>query len=153
MKPEEFLKKNKKFAAEIKKAKRGFVKVGLPKEKVGSEIYGEGVSIMLIGAIHEFGVGVPRRSFLKLPFTANESRLENAFVKGFKLVADGRRTAKDALSLIGTEATNISKDAFVTGGFGKWPDITEETKKAKGSSQILIDTGILRNSITFVVVV
>lgn len=150
MKPEEFLKKTKKYAKEIKKAKQMYVAVGLPKEKIGSEIYGDGASIMLVGAIHEFAIGTPKRSFLKLPFFANKSRLEKSLVKGFRLVAEKGYKAEKALSLVGVEAVNISKDSFVTGGFGKWPDISEETKAAKKSSQILIDTGTLRNSITFV---
>ena len=53
--------------------------------------------------------------------------------------------------MIGTVAVNISKGAFTTRGYGEWPDITQATKDAKGSSQVLIDTGILRGSITYVV--
>jgi len=43
------------------------------------------------------------------------------------------------------------KGAFLTRGYGEWLDITDATKEAKGSSQVLIDTGTLRNSISYVV--
>jgi uncharacterized protein YeaC (DUF1315 family) len=64
-------------------------------------------------------------------------------------IAETSQTVNDALGIVGAKATNISKEAFVTQGYGKWPDITEETKEQKRSSQTLIDTGTLRNSITW----
>ena len=50
--------------------------------------------------------------------------------------------------LLGEKGRSIVLQAFEAGGFGKWPDISEHTKAAKGSSKILIDTAQLKNSIT-----
>jgi len=56
-----------------------------------------------------------------------------------------------ALGRVGLAARNISVGAFRSKGYGAWPDIERSTKDAKGSSGVLIDTGILRNAITWVV--
>lgn len=40
------------------------------------------------------------------------------------------------------------KRKSVSGGSGDWPDIEESTKKKKQSSFILVDSGLLRSSIT-----
>jgi len=56
-----------------------------------------------------------------------------------------------ALGRVGLAARNISVGAFRTKGYGEWDDIEQATKDAKGSSTVLIDTGILRNAITWVV--
>ena len=149
--PEQMLANTRAYLANLEKAKRGFVAVGLPSEEVGSKVYGDGQTVATVGARHEYGAGVPRRSFLRVPFTTKRDELSTAIAKQFEDVFQLGKSAEQALGLIGTVAVNISKGAFTTRGYGEWPDITQETKDAKGSSQVLIDTGILRGSITYVV--
>jgi len=149
--PQQMLERTKDMAQNIDKARRGVVAVGLPKEKVGSTIYGDGETVISVGASHEYGIGVPRRSFLRLPFRAKKDELAAAMALQFKDVFEHGKKAERALGLIGVQAVDISKGAFTTRGYGQWPDITQGTKDAKGSSQVLIDTGTLRNSITYVV--
>jgi hypothetical protein len=88
---------------------------------------------------------------LRVPFTTRKDELTKAIAKQFEDVFERGKSSEQALGLIGTVAVNISKGAFTTRGYGEWPDITQATKDAKGSSQVLIDTGILRGSITYVV--
>lgn len=150
--PQEMLKRTRAMAENIAKARRGSVAVGLPSEEVGGKVYGDGMTVIAVGAIHEYGAGNnPRRSFLRVPFTAKRDVLTDAIAKQFRAVFEQGRDAKQALGLIGITAVNLSKEAFTTRGFGQWPDITQATKNAKGSSQVLIDKGILRGSITYVV--
>ena len=149
--PEQMLANTRAYLANLEKAKRGFVAVGLPSEEVGSKVYGDGQTVATVGARHEYGAGVPRRSFLRVPFTTKRNELSTAIARQFEDVFQRGKPAEQALGLIGTVAVNISKGAFTTRGYGEWPDITQETKDAKGSSQVLIDTGILRGSITYVV--
>ena len=149
--PEQMLANTRAYLANLEKAKRGFVAVGLPSEEVGSKVYGDGQTVATVGARHEYGAGVSRRSFLRVPFTTKQDELSTAIAKQFEDVFQRGKSAEQALGLIGTVAVNISKGAFTTRGYGEWPDITQETKDAKGSSQVLIDTGILRGSITYVV--
>jgi len=151
MTPEQMLENTTAYLKNLEKAKRGYVAVGLPAEEVGGTVYDDGQTVAQVGAQHEYGAGVPRRSFLRTPFTAKQDDLTAAIAKQFEDVFQRGKKAEQALGLIGTVAVNISKGAFTTRGYGEWPDITDDTKDAKGSSQVLIDTGTLRNSITYVV--
>lgn len=94
-------------------------------------------------------ITLPERSFLRAPFTLKKSEINRAIEKACEAVGSGRMDANTALNLIGVTATNISVKAFDTAGYGTWPDIKEATKKAKGSSAILIDKGQLRGTITW----
>ena len=151
MTPEQMLKNTAAYLKNLEKAKRGHVAVGLPSEEVGGTVYDDGQTVAQVGAQHEYGAGVPRRSFLRTPFDIKKDDLDKAIAKQFEDVFKRGKKAEQALGLIGTVAVNISKGAFTSRGYGEWPDITDDTKDAKGSSQVLIDTGTLRNSITYVV--
>jgi len=151
MTPEQMLENTGAYLKNLEKAKRGHVAVGLPSEEVGGTVYDDGQTVAQVGAQHEFGAGVPRRSFLRTPFSAKKDELETAIAKQFADVFQRGKKTEQALGLIGTVAVNISKGAFTTRGYGEWPDISAATKEDKGSSQVLIDTGTLRNSITYVV--
>jgi len=149
--PTDTLKRMKALELAMAKAKKKAVFVGLPSEKVGSQIYGDGQTIMTIGAIHEFGAGnSPKRSFLRTPFLMKEKEIGAFIAKQFEKTLDGE-DIDNALGLIGAYCTNISKKAFTTNGFGEWEGLKPATVRAKGSSQVLIDTGTLRNSITWAV--
>jgi len=170
MKPKQFLQHTTKMAKNLSGVRRKSVFVGLPAERAGGKVYGDGMSIIRIGAIHEYGVPgkVPRRSFLREPFRIKQAELNTAIAKEFEAVANGR-DIDTGLGRIGALATNVSKGAFVTRGYGVWKEITEQTKQRKGSrqtkqrkgssqtkqrkgsSQTLIDNGLLRGSITWVV--
>lgn len=150
--PEEMLKLVENYAKNIVEAKRSYVAVGLPSEKVGGKVYGDGMTVIRVGAIHEYGLGNnPRRSFLNVPFTTKKTSLSRLIDNQFNDVLLMKSDTKKALGIIGIAATNIAKGAFTTRGYGIWPDIKQGTKNAKGSSQPLIDTGTLRSSITSVV--
>lgn len=155
MTPEQALKKLAAYLDNLEKASRMFVKVGLPAGKVGQKAYpaksgGEGISLIRNAAIHEYGFDhIPERSFLRVPFKVKQQELANFIAGEFEMVFVSGKDAKRSLGQIGIMATNISKKAFTTKGYGKWPDIKESTKKAKGKSQPLIDSGLLRQSITY----
>lgn len=143
------LKQLRQYEDSIKQAKRSVVAVGLPAEKVGDRIYGDGLSVIRVGSWHEFGEGNnPVRSFLRVPFALKADELNEFTAMQFSRVFEGENVEK-ALGLIGVKATNISREAFTTQGFGTWPANKPDTIREKGSSQPLIDTGTLRNSITW----
>lgn len=189
MTPEQMLKNTTTYLKAMEDAKRKHVAVGLPSDKVGAKIYGEGMTIFQIGAVHEYGavinhpggtkftigkngkatfvpnsyqgkvagvtgphiIDIPRRSFLRVPFATKKAEIADMLLKTFKAASEGKMTAEIALGRVGAFATNISKGAFTSRGYGQWPDIKASTKKRKGSSQPMIDTGTLRNSVTYVV--
>lgn len=129
-------------------AKKTAIKVGVPSD-VGS--YENGASILQVGAAHEFGLGVPRRSFIRVPMDKEQDKIKVALESGFKSVMNGGDTITN-LNKVGIVAQNISKTAFKNQGYGQWTDIKDETKDRKGSSKILFDTGRLVQSVSFWVV-
>lgn len=158
MKPEEFLERSKRQLAAMQQAKNSVVKVGLPAgEAATSKAYkadGDKAAptVLQVGIWHEYGTQfVPMRSFLRGPFAAEQASIARQLDVQFSLVLDKGMPIEMGLGRVGAFAVNISKAAFKNAGYGEWPDIKESTKKEKGSSGILIDTGLLRNSITWVV--
>lgn len=150
MTPEETLRLTNDYLRNLQEMKKKYVAVGLPAGKVTGKVYGNGFTVVDNGIVHEFGAGnVPERSFLRAPFTIKKSEINKAIEKQFANVGSGRTDADTALNLIGVVARNISVEAFDNGGYGTWPDITQDTKDAKGSSAILIAIGLLRGSITW----
>ena len=154
MKPAEMLKYTTNMAAALEAAQKKAVFVGLPKDKVGDKVYGDGMTIFRVGAIHEYGVpkkGIPQRSFLRVPFNTKRRELNASIAKQFQLMITKGLDPDVALGRVGVLATNVSKGAFTSLGYGTWTPIKQSTIDAKESSQTLIDTGTLRSSITWVV--
>ena len=149
MTPEEALKKTTDYLKNLEKAKRLSIAVGLPKGEATSKIYGDGNSVVDIGTIHEFGLGNPKRSFLNTPFRINREKITKNLALLFRQIVENGIDAELQLGKAGVFLQNISKESFENKGFGTWKDITPATKELKGSSAILIDTGILRSSITY----
>ncbi len=146
------------YLENIETAKNATLKVGILADTKGLTNYidketGEiGETVLEVGSKHEFGTSeVPQRSFLRMPLFVKKKNLEKTMANQFKLVVEEGKDALDALSIVGIKATNIISDAFDTGGFGQWKDISPTTKEEKGSTGILKDTLALRNSITYVV--
>lgn len=150
MNPQQFLQMSEQYLSALQEARRTQVKVGLPAEKVGNKIYGDGISVITVGAWHEYGFGNnPVRSFLRAPFAQKQNELYEFINKQFRLVLEGRKDVPAALNFVGIFATDISKEAFSTSAGGTWPANTAYTINKKGSSKPLIDTGTLRNSLTW----
>jgi hypothetical protein len=150
MKPEETLKKTIAYLKNLEKAKRMVVAVGLPKGKASSAIYDNGSTVIDVGASHEFGAGRnPVRSFLRVPFKLKKEVITKGLVVLFRNIIEKGSKAETQLEKAGVMLQNISKESFETKGFGTWQDIKPATKAAKGSTGILMDSGTLRNSITY----
>ena len=110
-----------------------------------------GMSYARLGAIHEFGspsAGIPERSFLRAPLRAAQDELAGHFREMMPLVAQGEMTMQQALDAIGAKAAAVSQEAI---GAGIPPANSDETARRKGSSKPLVDTGALRQAITWVV--
>jgi hypothetical protein len=150
--PAEMLRITDAYKKNLRKASKASVAVGLPVETASGKVYGDGTTVLRIGAIHEYGLGHnPRRSFLNVPFQTKKDVIERIIAQQFEEVLETGKDYKQALGIIGLAAVEIVKGAFTTRGYGVWPDIKQSTKNTKGSSQVLVDTGILKGSITSVV--
>ena len=159
MTPEETLRLVEAQLSNMEKAKTMVVKVGLPAgESATSKAYtsdgqGPAPTVLEVGVWHEYGTqNIPQRSFLRGPLNAKSGELDKVLQTQFNLVLEKGMEVEKALGRVGLAARNISVGAFRTKGYGVWKDISQATKEAKGSSSVLIDTGLLRSSITWVVV-
>ena len=144
MKPND-LSQLRDLTKQIKIATTHEVNIGIAQD-IGQ--YPNGEKVVDVGRRHEFGIGVPRRSFLRMPFIVKQKTIDKAIATSWKKITDGKSTALKEFGILGIVGQNISKDAFATGGFGKWEKLKPATEKAKGSAEILLDTSKLVQSIT-----
>lgn len=102
-----------------------------------------------IGRKHEFGLGVPKRSWLRVPLIDNlQKYLEKngAFNSDAQRSVIKERSMRPWISALGATGVQIVLDGFNSGGFGKWAPSNMKYKKNK---QTLVETQQLRNSIIF----
>lgn len=123
------------------------VLIGVPAGKSEED----GTSMALVAAVNEFGSAdgkVPERSFLRAGLRHGFYAITRLNVASLHEVSQGRMTAEMALERTGMVAAGAVKKYIPVGEFV--PN-APSTIKAKGSSKPLIDSGSLRQSITWVV--
>lgn len=119
--------------------------VGVPSGKSGED----GTPLAVIAAANEFGTSrIPERSFLRVPLRANQDDFAKVFRNQLPLVASGELTLFQLMSQLGARAVSVSQEAISS---GIQPPNAQSTVERKGSSTPLVDTGRLRQSITYVV--
>jgi hypothetical protein len=129
------------------KVARSQVLVGLP-ESTGN--YGDGTPIVVIGAVHEFGSGhIPERSFLRVPLRSAQKVFANIFKRLLPKVLSGELTEYAMLSQVGKKAVAISQEAIASGI--PPPNAPSTIRQKGGKSTPLVDTGVLKSNITYVI--
>lgn len=132
---------------ELKKLKRGpFVKVGFPAESSETgdlhtgDLGGGKATVVEIAIFHEFGtVNMPERSFIRSSF--DERKRENeSLTRRLAFRIYGGMSVEKALDILGIKIINDQKRKIQS----NIPPITKE------GGTMLIDTGQMINSITFV---
>lgn len=108
----------------------------------------EEISILEVAIYNEFGLGVPERSFLRAWFDEHRSENEDALRNAVKLYLRGQKTLVEVLDLLGLKFQGGVQKKIAQ---GIAPPNAPSTIKEKGSSTPLIDTGQLRQSVTFLV--
>lgn len=134
--------------ADLKGIDGQFVKVGFLEGDVHSEYH---LPLAGIAATHEFGspkMKIPERSFIRAWVDSNirtiQKRMENLYGK----IIDDKIAPIMALKTMGV---------FATGGIKSQirkttsPALSSRTIARKGSSQPLIDTGIMRSSVRYII--
>jgi hypothetical protein len=94
-----------------------------------------------LGFIHEFGRGVPMRSFLRMPLHVKANQIIKDVVEAGALKKMAEGDVYGIMSDIGVACETAIGEAFDTSGFGDWGD------------SHLTDTGQLRRSIASKVVI
>jgi hypothetical protein len=109
------------------------------------------VSLAMVAAVHEFGSpeqGIPERSFLRGGIRRATPKLNAVNIDSLRKVLLGKMTIEQAVEKLGVVAAGEVKREFVVGTFV--PN-KPATIARKGSSRPLIDTGSLRQAVTYVV--
>ena len=145
------LRTNKTAAKFIKQMRKRIggdtdILVGVPKDTEPYTTDDDGtIPVATVAAAHEFGNSqVPERSFLRSTFDEQQKKYIKMASKLFKKVVDGRMTTERIAGLIGSEAQDDVRekiDAIQT------PPNSDATILKKGSSNPLVDTGHLKQSI------
>lgn len=117
---------------------------------VGRDGQASGLSISELGEIHEFGLGVPQRSFIRDWYDGTEQKHRQQFSMMAKAIVKGTIDDWDqGLNRLGLLYVAEIQERIKAGIL---PELEEATIAAKGSSTPLIDTGQLWTSITHEVV-
>lgn len=119
------------------------VSVGIH-EAEGDEEYDDGETLLDVAEKHEFGLGVPRRSFIADWADESESENKRTISKIGKLVISGQVELEDALNQLGLKFVGDIQKRIKA---GIDPANSEATIARKGSSTPLIDTGQLWSAI------
>lgn len=149
MKSEDVLKQTKKMETDFERMLKSEVVVGLPKETATAIVYETGESVVEIGAKHEFGIGVPMRSFLRVPFTIKVNEINEYRNSLINEVFVGALDMPTALSLFGEFVMGISQGSWGSDGYSHWKPLATSTIDKKKSDAILVDKGILKSSISY----
>lgn len=105
------------------------------------------ITVAGIGFVHEFGSAtVPERSFIRSTIQKRKKDIISLQKKLLKKISNGQMEVKKGLELIGEFTSAAIKEKIIA---IKSPPNTPATIAAKGSSNPLIDTGQLKNSITY----
>jgi hypothetical protein len=127
---------------EAAKLPSAHVVVGWP-EKAG--LHGSGpMTVAEIAALHEFGLGVPRRSMLAATFELNAAKYSDAMRKIGNGVTTGRIDVRRGLDLLGIMVVGDVQKRIAA---GIAPPNSPRTIKQKGSSIPLIATGQMRQAL------
>ncbi len=134
---------------EIAIVKRGepVVKIGLQgKEGAAKHPEGDGVTVAQVGTFNEFGTrSIPERSFIRSTIDENRRSLLRLNKKLFSKISTGKMTAKEALEILGEKIQLLIKKKITD---LRTPPNRPSTIARKKSSNPLIDTGHMRQSVT-----
>ncbi len=144
------------FMKRVNDCKSATLVVGIMGDK-GNEIskaeHGNGnprgsrsLTVLDVATFHEFGLGVPERSFVRAWFDMFQPQARKMITVMLKSVIDGKRTKANALELLGVRFVGELQKFIVTGPFQA---LEPATIRAKGSSKPLIDTGQTKSAVTY----
>lgn len=123
------------------------VLVGVPKGATEAD----GTPMALVAAVNEFGSSdgrIPERSFLRAGIRRGRPVFRRLNESSLKAIVSGTMSEQVALGRLGLAAVAAIQNEIVNGSFE--PN-APSTVARKGSDKPLVDTGSLRQSITFVI--
>lgn len=137
-----------KIERELRAARKLVALVGIPSDAKRHED-NPNIGLAEIAFIMEKGSTVnkiPPRPFMQQTRIMNEKKVAGLSKKYLSAISTGKMSAMDAIKKLGASYEGAMKKIFLTGSF---VGNAESTKKRKKSSNPLIDTGLLRQSIKY----
>lgn len=143
------IKDTDKGFRDIKKAllslRKKEIKVGIHAD--GGKNEKTGTLIVNYALANEYGTSkIPERSFMRSTYDEKQQEWNKTLDKIVNSVIEGDVDIAKKISLVGEQVVNDIKEKIDS---NIPPVLSEATIKRKGSSRTLIDTGIMRASITY----
>lgn len=135
------------------------VHVGIVGARAGEIEEGSTLTLAELGALHEYGSDVepgapgyvPERSFIRSTLAKRRGDIAALTAQECRAVLAGKRTAEQALDVIGAKVAAWIK-LEVMSGDGIAPPLAPETIERKGSSRPLVDHGqLIAHGVSYVV--
>ncbi len=105
------------------------VTVGIHAAEGGAATTDGEMTVAEVGAIHEFGLGSPQRSFLRQFVDENRDQLRRMLSGAAREVARGRLTEEQALERFGLAVQGMIRERIVRGIDPPLADSTKERKR------------------------
>lgn len=122
------------------------VAVGLPRGSDGAGVrYPNGTDLLDVAYYNELGIGVPERAFIRAGVRSNLDKINDLSAELVPEINEGKIDLTTAGEAIGLLAAAGVKQFIID---LETPPNAPSTVKAKGSSNPLVDTGLLNQSIT-----
>lgn len=135
----------KGIKALLKRLDDGYVNVGILAGTGQHE--GSDLTVAQIGFWNEYGtVTIPERSFIRSTINGQAKDIKAISQAQLKKVINGQTTSAKALGILGAYTAGLIQAKFTN---NDWAPNTSRTEMRKGSSNPLIDTGQLRQSISY----
>lgn len=128
--------------------KKADIRIGIQGSEASDTHENSNATIAEIGYFHEYGLGVPRRSFLSDWMDEQEEEISETLKAVVTQITKGSYDAETGLERAGARFVGLVQQRIAE---NIPPPLAESTIAAKGSDVALIDTGVLRSSITYVV--
>lgn len=149
-------KKFRRYIKELEKLHGGSkIKIGILADKGSVNPPGSDLNLAGIASVTEFGTKtagrnkntvIPPRPWMRTTFESNRRRFNNLTLRELMKVGDGKSSVSKALTTLGViMAASVKKTITNL----KTPPNAPSTIAAKGSSNPLIDTARMRNSVDF----
>jgi hypothetical protein len=143
----------KRIQKELKELNGSFTKIGIQhgagKEKTrGNETPQD---LLDVAIANEFGTKrIPERSFLRSTIVKKKGKINNFIAHEYSRLLEGKQDTKKGLARVGAFVTGLVQNQIVA---IRTPPNAPLTIKLKRSSNPLIDTGTMKNSIRHVEVI
>ena len=123
------------------------IKIGFPEESHETLSHHEGVTALHKAVRNNYGIGVPKRPFMQVAFYQNKEKYDKIVLKSFSKIED--IDLPTILNKIGLVASNDVKNAIIA---LRSPPNAQSTIDEKGSSNPLVDSGHLVQSVTWQII-